>query len=224
MGEIKDITGQRFERLTAVRPVGKNKGKGVMWECVCDCGNTIITCGSDLRRGKTRSCGCYAREKARDTCLRRNITHGMTGTRVFNIWVGMRKRCLNPKEPSYKNYGERGITICDEWLDFNNFYEWAITNGYNDSLTVDRIDVNGNYEPTNCRWATHKEQANNTRRSRFITYDGKTMTLQQWSDETGINHMTLYDRIYKSGWTVGEALEKVYRKPYRNKKRKGVSL
>lgn len=216
-----DMVGKRFGRLVVVSEATKDKARAVKWNCVCDCGNTVTVAGPDLRRGKSRSCGCYMRDKNRENRTKMNLTHGMTGTRIFKIWCGMKKRCYDPKQPAYKNYGGRGIKLCDEWLDFSKFYSWAMANGYTDELTIDRIDVNGNYEPSNCRWATHKEQNNNTRRSRLLTYDGETLTLSQWSEKTGINHATLWDRL-NSGWTVGEALEKVYRKPYHNIKRKGA--
>lgn len=132
--------------------------------------------------------------------------HGGYGTRLYEIWRSLKKRCLNPKTEQYSNYGGRGITVCDEWRDsFQAFYDWAMANGYRDDLTLDRIDGNGNYEPSNCRWATWKEQQNNRRNNHFITYNGETKTLKQWSEQVGIDWDILYSRL-KKGWSVEKAL------------------
>ena len=160
---IKDITGQRFGRLTVLKLSHISSDREAMWNCVCDCGNSFTTSGRRLRRGWTKSCGCLAKEKV----IERSISHGKYGTRLYNIWQGMKDRCNNTNNQAYKHYGGRGIKVCDEWKDnFQAFYEWAMANGYIDNLSIDRIDVDGNYEPSNCRWATAKEQANNTRRNK----------------------------------------------------------
>lgn len=132
-------------------------------------------------------------------------------SRLNKIYNGMKDRCLNPCSPSYKNYGGRGISICQEWNNFHNFAEWAKNNGYQDDLTLDRIDVNGNYEPSNCRWITLKEQQNNRTNNHLITYDGETKTLQQWGEKLGIKWTTLYKRL-QSGWSVERALKTPPRK------------
>ena len=134
--------------------------------------------------------------------------HGETGTRLYWTWHGMKARCFNPRESHFTDYGGRGITVCAEWLSFEGFRDWALANGYADNLTIDRIDVNGNYEPNNCRWATTVEQANNTRRNHKITFNGKTQNIKQWADELGINYYTLHSRITKSKWDVEKALSK----------------
>ena len=154
----------RFGRLIALEYVGTNNHHNALWLCRCDCGNKKVIIGENLRKGSTKSCGCLNREKHITSPNRR--THGMCGTRIHRIWKAMRNRCNNPNTPDYKYWGARGIKVCDEWNDFQKFYDWAMTNGYSDTLTIDRINVNGNYEPTNCRWITNAEQQRNKRNNK----------------------------------------------------------
>lgn len=156
-----------------------------------------------INSGHTRSCGCLQRE----VNIKRVTTHGRYGTRLHKTWKNMKERCNNPNEKSYHNYGGRGITYCDEWEHFQPFYDWAMKNGYSDDLTIDRIDVNGNYEPNNCRWVDKKAQSNNTRHNVHITINGTTKTMTEWSDETGVKVGTLWWR-YRNGVTGKDLITK----------------
>lgn len=203
----ENLVGKKIGRWTVIeeteafrQPSGHLRYK---YLCRCDCGTEHIINGQTLQSGRALSCGCLTKELNAS----RMTTHGMYKTRIYKIWEGMKSRCDNPHNDRYKNYGGRGIDICDSWRkDFLNFYEWAINNGYKDNLTIDRIDVNGDYEPNNCKWSTPKEQANNRTNNRNITYDGKTLTLSQWADLLGINSYVLYHRIVSRKWTIERAL------------------
>jgi hypothetical protein len=168
--KVKEITaGIKFGRLTTIKEVHKSIKKRYAWFCRCECGNEKIVIATSLIRKNTMSCGCLHREQliARN---KQGTVHGdsRNGQRIYRIWHSMRERCLTPTCKDYKNYGGRGITICNEWNSYINFKKWALENGYSDILSIDRINVDGNYEPSNCRWATSKQQANNRRKRRVI--------------------------------------------------------
>jgi hypothetical protein len=197
----QNLTGRRFERLLVL----ENAKEDGYWKCVCDCGTTSTVHYTSLLRGTTKSCGCFAIDLLKER-NKASGTHHMTNTRLHNIWDTMKARCHRQNSKDYKNYGARGITVCEEWRNkFENFYQWAIDNGYEEYLTLDRKDVNGNYEPTNCRWATTKEQGNNTRYNRYITINGETNTIAEWSQITGIGPKALRYRI-ESGWDEKDLL------------------
>lgn len=180
-----------------------------MWECKCDCGETTIVQSGNLRSGHTKSCGCFEIENKQKVSERMVVKHGNTNTRLFHIWQSMLERCYCNGN-GFKNYGERGISVCEEWRDFSNFKEWSLENGYVEDAprgvcTIDRIDVNGNYEPSNCRWVANKVQQNNRRNNFMVTYNGKTQSLKLWTEELGLPYRTILARLRHGKWSVDEA-------------------
>lgn len=199
MGRFVDLIGLKFGRLTVIERAKITNRKKVKWVCMCDCGVISVVAGSDLKSGHTSSCGCLKEEKFKD----RFTTHGQTGSRLHTIWNNMRFRCRNPKATEYRHYGGRGISVCKEWAQsFDVFATWAFESGYNDNLTIDRIDNSGNYCPSNCKWATMSEQQNNKQTN--LVWKGKT--LKQHCDEKGLKYKRIRDRISKLGWTFEKAL------------------
>lgn len=186
MGKFQDLTGKRFGRLVVTKYLGNYR-----WECKCDCGNITKVASGHLNASRIRSCGCLFLDTIRK--------HGLTNSRLYNIREGMVNRCYNPSCHSYKDYGERGIGICEEWRnDFMSFYNWAMANGYKDNLTIERIDVNGNYEPSNCKWITNGEQSRNKRSTVYFTYNGETKIVSDWIKELGIPKTTFRRRIQQN--------------------------
>lgn len=205
MGKKISLLDNRYGRLIVTEEAPSRNGKA-MWICKCDCGNiTKPIIGSDLRSGKVQSCGCLHN----NLLSQRRKVHGENKTRLHRIWQNMKRRCDTPTVPCYDVYGGRGIKVCDEWIhDFTAFREWALANGYADNLTIDRIDPNGNYEPSNCKWSTRKGQSNNLRKNVTVEIKGEKHTLAEWSEISGIKYTTIYQR-YMRGWHGKELLKKV---------------
>lgn len=211
--KLNDLTGKRFGRLIVLNRsdvVTKDGRRRTAWNCKCDCGNTKVVLADNLKMNKTTSCGCFQKERASDALIK----HGDTDSRLYNVWSAMKRRCFNKDVPEYSLYGGRGITMCDEWRDdYSSFKKWAVDNGYDynaprGKCTIDRIDVNGNYSPDNCRWVDQKTQMNNVTYNHIVEYKGKTYTVKELSDETGISYDKLLQRINRYGYTVEDAVEK----------------
>ena len=216
MNAFIDLTGQRFGRLVVIGradPASDKRGNA-RWRCLCDCGNDKDVRGFDLRRGRTTSCGCLQKERVRAA----SITHGQSNSRLYSIWHSMLSRCKNQHNTCYGYYGGRGVTVCKEWHDFNNFTQWAEQTGYQENLTIDRIDVNEGYNPVNCRWVTMLEQSRNKRNNINITYHGVTRCLADWAATFGINEATLWQRIFRSGWDIERALTTPVRQRHKHNK------
>ncbi len=198
---MRDHTGERFGYLTVIRRAGSTP-KDALWLCKCDCGNEVIRPARHLHTGVRSSCGC----KYPIT------THGCTGTRLYNIWAGMKQRCYDKKDPTYERYGKKGITVCAEWIyDFPVFREWALKNGYDDTLSIDRINNSKGYGPDNCRWATVKEQSNNRTNNRVYEVNGTIGNITQLSEKFGILSATARARIDR-GWDATRAFTQPTRK------------
>lgn len=196
LNRIKDLTGKRFGRLTVLGLDVNQDTRKTFWECQCDCGKIITTRSDRLQSGRVKSCGCYKKEQdARN--VSKNHKHKMSGTRIYHEWQGMKARCYNENDSRYSDWGGRGIKVCDQWKnDFSSFYDWSIKNGYQENKTIDRINNDGNYEPSNCRWATMKEQSNNRRSNINITIGNTTKTLTQWCEVFDIDYKKV-NRRYK---------------------------
>lgn len=196
---MQDLTGQRFNKLTVLKFSHFDKKKNSYWLCKCDCGNEKIVRRCHLTSGGVQSCGCVLLE-GRATYTNGWRTHGLwqSSPRLCKIWDGMKSRCYKENDTHYKDYGARGIIVCEEWKnDFEKFREWALKNGYQENLTIDRINVNGSYCPENCRWATRKEQANNKRTNIYIDYKGERHTAAEWSKITGLGRGIIEKRYHK---------------------------
>ncbi|MDD3229598.1 MAG: hypothetical protein PHE09_10320 [Oscillospiraceae bacterium] len=211
MNKAHDITGNRYGSLVALSRV-ENRGKDTAWLCLCDCGNKTVVKTPNLKNGHTKSCGCL-KEK---TSYRNNIKHGLSQNnghiaKLYKLWSGIKDRCLNINNPHYKEYGGRGILICEDWVsDYEAFHKWAVSNGYKECLSIDRVNNNKGYSPDNCRFVTMTEQNRNKRNNITVEYRGRKMVLSELSEICGVNYKTLYKRVM-SGWSVKDAAERPVR-------------
>jgi len=194
-----DLTGKKFNRLLILSRAENGSSGAVRWLCECDCGNKTIVAGGDLKRNRTKSCGCYNIEKSAIM----NRSHGMHGSATYITWAGMLQRCRDKNHKNYRTYGGRGIDVCERWLNFQNFIDDMGKRP--EGLTLDRIDNSLGYSPDNCRWSSQKEQTRNTKQNRNFTIDGKTQCLKDWAHEFGINYTTLQSRL-KRGLSINEAV------------------
>lgn len=204
---INDLTGKKFGKLLVLQRAQSNTKSGnAKWICQCDCGNTTVAIGSKLKNGHTKSCGCNRIS---------NNAKGHSKDRLYRIWYRMKRRCYREDDEHYKWYGARGIRICDDWLnDFLAFRNWALNNGYTDKLSIDRINVNGNYEPSNCRWVSQKTQCNNQTKNRYVVFQNAKYTVSQFADLLNYDYFTVINRL-KLGWTpeqIAQTPEKERRK------------
>lgn len=201
----KDLKGQRFGRLTCIEDVGRSKRGCALWRCRCDCGREAVVVSHSLISGNTKSCGCLAS----DAVIERNTKHSLSRkngktARLYGIWRRMKQRCLDENCSDYAKYGGRGINVCDEWAgDYKVFHDWAVSAGYDDTLTIERLDVNGGYNPQNCAWIPSADQARNKRNNHFIEYRGSRKTLAEWSEELGMESSLLRYRL--KHWGVNRA-------------------
>ena len=207
-----DLTGQRFNKLTVIGEAGRAKNGSIIWACRCDCGTITSVRTTSLRNGATKSCGCFQKAQVKKS----NLTHGMTQQkvnenripRIYRTWANMKTRCNNPNTKYYNHWGGRGIKVCEEWAEsFEAFFSWAMANGYQDDLQIDRIDNDGDYEPGNCRWVDSDQNANNKRSSLIIEYQGERHTAAEWARITGISQKAIYTR-HKAGKSPKEILRK----------------
>lgn len=197
MGAKRDLIGQRFGRLMVVAEAGRKHG-GVLWLCQCDCGNTKEVMSQSLVSGTTLSCGCYNKEVI--------TKHDKSRTSLYHVHQCIKDRCTNPNAQEWARYGGRGIKMCDEWLnDKESFFDWSMSHGYKEGLSIDRIDNNGDYSPENCRWVTMKEQARNRSTNIVIEHDGEKHCLSEWAEILGENYAKLVSR-HRRNWSAEEIL------------------
>jgi hypothetical protein len=199
MSKTVNMAGRYYGRLYVLRRSGSSRRGDAKWLCLCECGAIAVTSGTKLRLGRTNSCGC----QRRDTASRLFLRHGLSASRTYKSWHSAMTRCTCRRNPAWKNYGGRGISVCERWSSFENFLSDMGLRPEGTSL--DRIDVNGNYEPGNCRWATRNTQANNTRANRHIEHEGRRQTMSMWAREIGIPVSTLHLRL-NGGWPIDRAL------------------
>lgn len=202
-GSFQDHTGETFGYLTAIRCVGRSNDGNPIWLCRCKCGKLHEATARNLVHGHVKSCGCKRSEGTR-------TTHGQSDSRLYRVWNGMKQRCMNPNNTEWHNYGGRGISVCDEWMNFEAFRTWAEANGYEPDAkygkcTIDRIDTDGNYEPNNCRWVDYIVHGNNRRGHTSITVNGESHTIAEWARLNGLNPSTIRSRLH-DGWEPERAV------------------
>ncbi len=200
MSTRENLAGLTFCRLTVVAFARSEASGNSLWRCVCSCGKDRVVRSSRLKSGETKSCGCWAREMR----PKMTTTHGQSHGREYSSWCAMTERCGRPRTHAYDRYGGRGIKVCDRWLSFENFFADMGPRPPNHSL--DRINKNGNYEPGNCRWASHKQQARNTSGNRLLDFRGEKKTAMEWSEILGLPWTAIYQRVGKLGWSTERAL------------------
>lgn len=207
MARIVNKTGKKYGLLTVIERANSKNGE-TKWICQCDCGRKTVVRGRNLTSGAIKSCGCLRKERAAEG----HTTHGASKengkrSKLYSIWIGMRRRCYNKNSINYNDYGLRGITVCDDWKDdFEKFKEWALSSGYDPTLTIDRIENDKGYSPENCRWIGSKAQARNRRSNNVITFNGETHTAVEWEEKLGFSRGTISKRIKSRGWSVERAL------------------
>lgn len=200
MRETINLEGKKYGKLIVLEKTAlRNTNRNVIWKCQCECGNITYVPTSCLKSGHTKTCGCSLNKEALSNAGKKGGSvgkHYLSRTKIYKRYTHILSRCYNVNDIMYKNYGGRGIEVCEEWKnDFMSFYNWAMANGYREDLTIDRIDVNGNYEPNNCRWTDMITQANNKTNNHYIKYNGKRMTIAEYSREKGIDYTTAYRQI-----------------------------
>lgn len=203
----EEYIGKKFNMLTVLEFDHYDEHYRGFFKCKCDCGNEVIVRSDGLLSGNNKSCGCMYKSHISKGGYRK--THGDSKSRLYKIWSGMRYRCSAFGKDQGRNYADRGVAVCEEWKDFEVFRDWALKNGYEDSLTIDRIDVNGNYEPGNCRWATTRVQQRNKRDTIYVELGGERIPLRDACELNGISYHTAYQRIYKLGWSATDAIKKI---------------
>lgn len=207
MSKQIDLVGRQFGRLKVIARA-ESEDRHLKWVCECECGRHTTVYGDSLKRGTTKSCGCLKSEYLRENTGKRFRTHGQSESKIYGVHQNIKKRCYSTNSKDYGLYGGRGIEVCSEWLGengFENFFKWAMENGYKEGLTIDRKNVNGDYSPDNCRWITNREQQLNKRNSHFLSFNGETKTVAEWAETLGKNDSTLRSRL-SAGWSVERAL------------------
>jgi len=199
--KLRNLTGKKFGMLRVIKYLQADRNGNRVWLCECDCGKSREVTSFKLTNGEVGSCGCFRKPKA----VKR--VESVSITNFYSTWKSMIYRCENPKEPAYKDYGGRGISVCEEWHNLNKFKDWFLNSGFQVGLSIDRINNNGNYEPSNCRWATDEEQANNTRANVYYEFDGEKMTIAQICKVVNLGYSRLHALIHYGKFSVEEAIK-----------------